>query len=67
MNLRELLDELLAVHVAEGGELPVLNEEGLDLIAAEYNRDEEPAVLLLFQEPSPEYITLDDITTEREP
>jgi hypothetical protein len=49
VNLRELMDQLAAIMLTQG-DMPVLNEDGLDLIGVEYNDDEEPCVLLLFGE-----------------
>lgn len=66
MNLREFLDALADIHIVRGPELPILNEEGLELLAVEYNSDDEPCILLSFEEPSPEFISLADIT-KREP
>jgi hypothetical protein len=50
VNLRELLDSIAELHITRGGNLPVLNEDGLDLVGVEFNDDEEPCVLFLFGE-----------------
>jgi hypothetical protein len=63
--LRELVDQLAAILLTQG-DLPVLAEEGQELVSVEYNDDEEPCVLLIFEEDFPEIITLADIT-KREP
>jgi hypothetical protein len=65
VTLRELVDQLAAVLLTQG-DLPVLAEEGQELVSVEYNDDDEPCILLSFEEPSPEFITLADIT-KREP
>jgi hypothetical protein len=65
VTLRDLMDQLMAIHLTQG-DLPVLAEEGLELVSVEYNDDEEPCILLTFEEDFPEIITLADIT-KREP
>lgn len=50
MNLRELLDAIAAIHIAHGGDMPVLSVDGQDVHSLEFNEDEEPCVLILFQE-----------------
>jgi hypothetical protein len=67
VNLRELLDHIADIHITRGGEVPVMSEEGADLTGVEYNDDEEPCVLLLFEEPASEYLTLADITKRESP
>jgi len=56
VNLREFLDALADIHIARGPELPILNEEGLELLAVEYNSDDEPCILLEFEEPNAGFI-----------
>lgn len=50
MNLRELLDQMLAIHISHGGEMPVLSVDGYDILSLEFNDDDEPCILILFQE-----------------
>jgi hypothetical protein len=50
VTLRELIDALAEVLMVKGGDLEVLSEEGLDVLSVEFNDDEEPCVLILFQE-----------------
>lgn len=50
MTLRELVDALAELLMARGGQLEVLSESGLDIHSVEFNDDDEPCVLLLFQE-----------------
>jgi hypothetical protein len=32
MNLREMLDHIAEIHITQGGEIPVMSEEGDDLV-----------------------------------
>jgi hypothetical protein len=66
MNLREMLDHIAEIHITQGGEIPVMSEEGDDLVGVEYNDDEEPCVLLIFEDSGPDILTLSDVT-KREP
>jgi hypothetical protein len=50
VNLRELRDAIAEIHIVRGGDLPILAEEGQRLVSLEYNDDEEPCVLFLFEE-----------------
>jgi hypothetical protein len=50
VTLRELLDSLAELMLAQGGDLEVLSENGLEIHSVEFNDDEEPCVLILFQE-----------------
>ena len=49
MTLRQLLDQLTAVLLASGGDIPVLTEEGQALLSVEYNDDEGPCVILILE------------------
>lgn len=47
MTLRDLMDQLMAIHLTQG-DVPILSEEGQTLHSIEFNDDEEPCVLFLF-------------------
>lgn len=49
MTLWELMNALAELLMARGGHLEVLSENGLDIHSVEFNDDDEPCVLLLFQ------------------
>lgn len=49
MNLRDLMDQLAAILLAQG-DMPVLSEAGHTLESVEFNDDEGPCVLFLFGE-----------------
>lgn len=49
MNLRELMDQLAAILLAQG-DMPVLSEAGHTLDSIEFEDDEGPCVLFLFKE-----------------
>lgn len=67
MNLREMLDHLAEIHITRGGDVPMMSEEGDNLVGVEYfDEEEEPCVLLIFDSPAPDILTLADIT-KREP
>jgi hypothetical protein len=50
VTLRQLLDALAEILMVSGGDLEVLSEAGQTVHSVEFNDDEEPCVLILFQE-----------------
>lgn len=49
MSLRDLMDQLAAILLSQG-DMPVLSEAGHTLHSVEFNDDEGPCVLFLFEE-----------------